>query len=320
MKVMFVDRRSPILAPSSLACLAHIPAVNLTSGCAHNCIYCYARGYSTYPGQGIVLVYKNILGKLKNELSRKKIKPEIVYFSPSSDIFQPIPEVLELGYAIIEYLFSKNIKIAFLTKGYIPERTMVLLFNNADKVMAQIGIITPDDNIRRIFEPNAASFEVRLQQMKRLISGGIPVEARLMPVLPGITDTTDSLDRLFYEIAGVGINRVAVSTLFLRSVIINYLRNRMLDKRALDNLLSLYRNSSPIAVRAGNSSVIPLPRPLREEIYNRIKQISSKYNIEIYICGCMNPDIGGSCNIGGRWPDYSESLLQPSLFDSTCSL
>ncbi len=48
-------RKSSVLAPSSIACLSKIPTVNLTAGCAHGCVYCYSRGYSSYPGEGGVM-------------------------------------------------------------------------------------------------------------------------------------------------------------------------------------------------------------------------------------------------------------------------
>jgi DNA repair photolyase len=114
-----------------------VPAVNLTSGCAHSCIYCYARGYSIFPGEDKVIIYENTLDKLKNELANRRAKPQAVYFSPSSDIFQPVPEVIELGYSIPEFLLSRGIGIAFLTKGYIPPKTLKLLMTYPDKVRVQ---------------------------------------------------------------------------------------------------------------------------------------------------------------------------------------
>jgi DNA repair photolyase len=100
--VLQTERKSAVLSASSLTCLAHIPSINLTSGCAHNCIYCYACGYTIYPGDGQVVIYKNTLEKLKNELLHKQVKPKAVYFSPSSDIFQPVPEVLDLSHSVLE--------------------------------------------------------------------------------------------------------------------------------------------------------------------------------------------------------------------------
>lgn len=310
-----VDRKSDIFTPSSLVCIKDMPAINLTSGCAHGCVYCYARGYSTYPGDNRMIFYKNTLEKLRKELATKRKIPKAVYFSPSSDLFQPVLQVKELGYSVLEFLLSWNIGVAFLTKGIIPDKTMNLLLTHADIVRAQIGIITADERIRSIFEPHAASTEKRLQQMKRLVAGGISVEARLMPILPGITDTSESLNRLFQSIAEAGVKKAAVSTLFLRLGIKNSLKRLVPDRKLVDNLLDFYRSSGRVSVLASHSSVVPLPRMIREIIYSRVGKIADKYSISISICGCMNPDMRGTCNIGGNWQEYSLDAFQVGMFD-----
>jgi pyruvate-formate lyase-activating enzyme len=55
--VIRVERKTAVLTPSSLACLSRIPTVNLTAGCAHGCLYCYTRSYSSYPGEDKVAFY-----------------------------------------------------------------------------------------------------------------------------------------------------------------------------------------------------------------------------------------------------------------------
>jgi len=310
-EVIPVNRKSAVLTPSSLACLADIPAINLTAGCIHGCVYCYARGYSTYPGDGKVVVYVNTLEKVKTELERKRTKPLNVYFSPSTDVFQPVPEILELGYSIFEFLFSRNTGVSFLTKGHIPEKTMSLLIDNASKVKAQIGIITPDDDTRRIFEPHTAAVETRLRQMARLAVAGIEVEARIMPIIPGITDNMDSVDTLLRAIKDTGVNKVSISTLFLRPSISAAFRQQTNSINYSQKVLNQYRYQERLAVHAKNSSVIPLPRSARDTIYSKIRDSAAKYNIQISVCGCMNPDIGGTCNIARTKPAQP---LQPSLF------
>ena len=311
--ISWIERKSSVLSPSSLSCLSHIPSVNLTSGCAHECIYCYARGYSVYPGENKVVIYKNTLEKLKSELPRKKNKPQAVYFSPSSDIFQPVQEVLELSHSVLEFLLSNGIGVAFVTKGYIPDKTMNLLLDHADKVRAQIGIITHDDGIRRIFEPNTTSIGQRLEQMKKMINGSIAIEARIIPILPGITDIPECVDALFQVIAKAGVMQAAISTLFLRPAILGAIKRHVIDKNILGHLLDSYKDASRLPVHAENSSVIPLPREKREEIYSRFKATAKKYTIDLSICGCMNPDIEGTCNITGKWIAHDS---QSSLFDS----
>jgi len=312
LEVILAQRKSAVLTPSSLACLADIPAVNLTAGCAHGCVYCYARGYSTYPGDGKVVVYQNTLDKLKIEFATKVTKPESVYFSPSTDVFQPVPEVLALGHAIFEYLFSKQAGISFVTKGHIPANTMSLLLSNADKVKAQIGIITPHESIRSVFEPGTASINTRLQQMAQLAAGGIEVEARMMPILPGITDVHEDVEKLFKAISDAGVKKVGISALFLRPSIAAAFWQLISDKKCTLDILHQYHNQERIPVHAKNSSVVPLLRQQRENIYAHIKEQATKYKIDVSICGCMNPDIGGSCNIARKKP---LKVLQPSFFD-----
>jgi DNA repair photolyase len=309
-KVIQTDRRSAVLTPSSLACLSHMPTINLTSGCAHGCIYCYTRGYSTYPGENTVVLYQNTLDKLKAELARKKQRPYAVYFSPSSDLFQPVPEVLELGYHILEFLFSQGMGVAFLSKGQIPEKTMELLLTNADKVRAQIGITTLDENIQRMFEPNAAIPRVRIEQINRLIAGGIATEARLDPILPGLTDNEDALRQLFTDLAGPNVKRVAISALFLRSSVLESLKRNIKDAELLQRLLASYRDAKRMAIHAERSSVKALPGTVRKEIYARVSCIAQVHDIKVSICGCKNPDITyGTCNIGGSWPIQATQQL-----------
>ena len=299
--LVWVERKSPVLSSSGLACLTHTPTINLTSGCVHDCTYCYARGYTIFPGEDRVVIYNNTLEKIKIELPRKRNKPQNVYFSPSSDIFQPVPEVLELSHSILEFLLSNDIGIAFVTKGVIPGKTLELLLNHSDKVRAQIGIITHDDYVRSIFEPHAADIKTRLRQMARLQEGGIAVEARIIPILPGITDDPGSIDCLCAVISNTGVKQVAISTLFLRPAIITSLKQHISNKETLETLLSYYSNRNRVAIQTEHSSIIPLPKHKREEIYSRFHNIARKYAINLSICGCMNPDIGGLCNITGKW-------------------
>jgi len=293
-----------------------MPTVNLTSGCAHGCVYCYTRGYSSHPGENKVILYENTLEKLKNELARKRTKPQAVYFSPSSDLFQPVPEVLELGYRVLELLFSQGIGVAFLSKGHIPDKTVSLLLSHADKVRAQVGVITLDKDIKRMFEPNTASPGVRIEQIATLVAGGIATEARLDPVLPGLTDSKDALRQLFSALAKVGVKRAAISALFLRHSVVESLKRNIRDREVLHRLLSFYEEARPMAIHAERSSVTALPRARREEIYMSISRVAEEHGIELVICACKNPDLAhGTCNIGGTWPKYPKNDAQPNLFD-----
>jgi DNA repair photolyase len=314
-QVIPVERKSAVLTPSSLACLAHVPTVNLTAGCAHECRYCYACGYLTHPGEGRVAFYTNTLAKLREELRRKRKKPTTVYFSPSSDPFQPVPAVLDMAYDVFRFLLESAIGVAFVTKGRIPERHRNLLAAHAPLVQGRIGLITLDPGIAAAFEPLAATPEVRLAQAAELIVAGVPVEARLDPILPGVTDGVNCLEPLCAALAGIGVRTIAASVLFLRPAVTGSLRRHVEDTLMLDRMLDCFADGERMAIHAGNSRVLALAASARLEIMERLKSIAHRYDLEVLVCACKNPDISsGSCHISGRWPPAVRVSSQLGLF------
>ena len=281
----------------------------------HECRYCYARGYLTHPGEGKVTFYTNTLAKLREEVCRKRKKPKMVYFSPSSDPFQPVPDVLNMAYDVFRFLLESGIGVAFVTKGRIPPRHRHLLAAHAELVQGRIGLITLDPAVAATFEPRAATPEVRLAQAAELIHAGIAIEARLDPILPGLTDGADCLELLCEALARIGVRNIAASVLFLRPAVIGSLRRHVKDKPMLNRLLDRFAGSEPLAIHAGNSHVRALPTSARVEIIGRLKSIADRYGPEVLVCACKNPDISrGSCHISGRWPGATRGVSQLGLF------
>ena len=312
--VTFAERKSNVLTPSSLACLARIPTINLTAGCAHGCIYCYTRGYSCYPGSGRVVIYANTLQKLKDELGRKRRGPQAVYFSPASDLFQPVPGVLDLAYGVLACLLNRGIGVALLTKGRIPERHMDLFLSKAALVRAQIGLTTLDAEITAAFEPHAPPPSVRIAQIKGLIAGGIRTQVRLDPILPGLTDDRESIETLLAALADAGVKTIAASALFLRSAVSNSLKYALPSDQCR-RLIGRFRPARRLAIHAENSTVTALPPRVRGEIYGRVTEIADRYGIRTKVCACKNPDLPSqSCGIAGDWATGVPRPTQPTLF------
>jgi len=304
--IILQERKSAVLTPSSLACLAAMPTINLTAGCAHGCVYCYTRGYRTYPGDEQVVLYSNTLEKLKTELARKRVWPQAVYFSPSSDVFQPVPEVLAMAYEVIAFLLSSGIGVAFLTKGKIPERHLELLAAHPKLVRAQVGLITVDESLLRTLEPHAPPPETRLAQIKALVDAGIATEVRLDPVVPGMTDGEESLTALLRAITAAGVKDIAVSTLFLRASLLSSAQSpearQLLQRMRRD----LYCMATRLGIHAERSHVLALNLQTRERLYSKIRFHAEELGLKVHICGCKNPDISkGTCNIAGQWTKAS---------------
>ena len=301
MKIFSIDRKSPILSTSSLACLRDVASVNLTVGCAHGCAYCYTRGYSSFPGEGKVGLYCDLPGRLKDELRRKRKLPRRVWFSPSSDLFQPVPEIQAVAFECLEILFQAGIEVAFLTKGAIPEPHFTLLERFAPLCRAQIGLITTDETIRQIFEPYASSVAVRLAQIERLQKAKIPVSVRLDPILPEFTDSAETFETLCAVLGRLGICDLAASVLFLRPGFASTLRRHFANlglpetwHERLESLILRFQNAPRLTIQAASSTTLPLPLSDRLAIFSRLQTAAVKHKMRIHICTCKNPDLPGT--------------------------
>ncbi|HOZ49891.1 MAG TPA: radical SAM protein [Candidatus Hydrogenedentes bacterium] len=305
MIIEHVHRKSAVLTPSDLPCLKGVCSVNISSGCAHECVYCYSRSYSQAPPEGTVRFYANALEKMKAEWPRKRKKPERVYFCPSSDLFQPVPEILAAAYEMLAFILEQGARVAITTKGRIPERHLTLLSEDADRVHVQVGLTTHRDDACALLEPHAAPVSARIAQAKRLREAGVAVKLRVAPILPGVTDDDETLCALCEIAAQCGIMEVVINTLHLRPAIRRSLE-RKLPPEMLHRLFARYENAEPLRV-SGRYSQTPLPAGERMALFKRAKRIAEQHGLRAYVCGCMNPDISKErCFLAGE--DAGEEL------------
>ena len=298
-KATLADRRSNALTSSSLRCLSHLPTINMTAGCVHGCAYCYIRGYSQYPGDDTVVVYRNTADQVAQELKRKKKRPIAVYFCPSSDAFMPVQEVLDQSFRTMQLLLSQGIGVQFVTKGAIPDRFFDLFSQRAELVAAQIGLTTLDEKLNKAIEPNTAPAQRRLADLGRLIEIGVTASLRADPLIHGVTDDDAGIDALFAEASSRGVRHVSASYLFLRPAIIGSLKRGIRDCELLKRILAPYEKlqRSPICGN-GTGTGTHLPTDVRQAEFERIRTIASGYKLKLNICGCKNADLTtGRCHL-----------------------
>ncbi|MEE9296997.1 MAG: radical SAM protein, partial [Phycisphaerae bacterium] len=209
-------RKPPILTPSSIPCLRQLPTINITQGCALGCTYCYIQGYSHYPGPNRVVLFENTAELVREELRRKRRMPSRVYFSPSSDAFQYLPQVREVSFQTMSLLLSAGIEVSFLTKGFVTDRFIRLFAEKPHLVFAQVGITTLEPNLWKRFEPRTSPPRKRVECLRALTEAGITTTARLDPLFPDVTDTQENLVPLLHCLRETGIRHVAASYIFLR--------------------------------------------------------------------------------------------------------
>jgi len=306
------DRKGPVLTPSSLPCLGEMPTLNITEGCAHGCTYCYTRGYSCYPGERRVVLIENMPELVSAELARKRHRPRRVYFSPSSDAFQPLPDVQTVTYRTMASILESGVEVAFLTKGLIGDQFFPLFARFSSRVFAQVGITTLDERLWQAFEPGAAAPSERLGNIENLARIGVEATARLDPLIPGITDTDEGLVRLLAELERRKVRHAAASYLFLRPAFAAQVAERVRHVRK-PGASAVKWNWRAMADGLGGGQMMDVQD--RREGFSRLEALAARFHIAIHVCRCKNPDLAVSgCRIAGPASSVSEAPSLP-LFD-----
>lgn len=288
LEIIREERRSPILARPTLPCLTDAYTINLTAGCLHHCRYCYAQGYSNYPGEGRIKFYAGSARRLATELFRKKKKPNLVYFSSATDPFMPIPEVLDEQFFIMEALLAQDIPLLIMTKAKIPSRFLRLFSEHPHRVNVQVGLTTADDSIRALFEPNAASVAERLTNISSLADIGVRFELRMDPLIPMRTDTNQSLNALFQKASSRGCHQAVVSFLHIRNANRRKMSIRM-GEWDFENIRGQLYSKTTRLGGCGGDILLP-SEDYRKERFDAIEKIAKEFGISVKLCACKNPD------------------------------
>jgi len=160
--------------------------VNPYVGCQHGCTYCYARFMKRFTGHKepwghFVDVKVNAPSLLLQEINKKS--PGRVWISGVCDPYQPLETAYQLTRKCLEILVQYYWPITIQTKSPLVLRDMDLL-RGSDKIEVGLSVTTADEEIRRLFEPNAPSIKDRIQALAELHLAGIKTYAMIAPMLP----------------------------------------------------------------------------------------------------------------------------------------
>jgi len=195
-KVKEVFCRS-ILSPSKLPGCDYV--INPYVGCAHGCVWCYARFMKGYTGHdndewgSFVDVKINAPEVLIKDVRKLKGCPTI-FLSSVCDPYQPIEGKYKLTRQCLKILSPFPFSVSILTQSKLVARD-IDLFKKFKSIEVGLSFITTDEKASRIFQPLAALPKQKVEALKKLHQAGIKTYIHVGSILPYFTD--------FEEIFGV---------------------------------------------------------------------------------------------------------------------
>jgi len=199
--------------------------INPYRGCTHACTYCFARPTHKYldfsPGRDFereIVVKVNVPEVLRTELARPSWKGEHVALGTNTDPYQWVEGRYKLMPGIWEAFRDSANPCSVLTKSPLVLRDLKLLqeINEVAPVSANLSVPTLDEKAWRATEPHTPNPRARLEAVAELNRAGIPTGVLIAPLMPGINDAPEQVERILEIATEAGATSIGGIALHLR--------------------------------------------------------------------------------------------------------
>jgi DNA repair photolyase len=199
--------------------------INPYRGCSHACRYCFARNTHTYldldAGHDFdsrVIVKVNAGELLRKELASPRWQRAHIAMGTNVDCYQRAEGRYRLMPQIISALRDHANPFSILTKGTLILRDLPLLRDAAQvtEVSVSFSVGSVDERLWRAVESGTPSPRRRLDAVRAFTDAGFSVGVLMAPILPGMTDTDESIEATVAAIARSGAASVTPLPLHLR--------------------------------------------------------------------------------------------------------
>jgi len=201
-------------------------SMNPYQGCEHGCVYCYARNTHQYWGYGPgldfesrILVKENAAVLLENQLRKPSWKAAPIVLSGNTDCYQPAEKKYCLTRSCLKVFLKYRHPVGIITKNALLLRDLDLLkeLHQYGLVGVHISVTSLNPETRRLLEPRTTTTSQRLKTIEKLAEAGIPVNAMLAPVIPGIN--SHELMELARVVADAGARSFGLNVVRLNGAI-----------------------------------------------------------------------------------------------------
>jgi DNA repair photolyase len=306
-------------------------SINPYVGCEFGCTYCYARfthqytveraeqsgrltenamgdyrgneAWKAFEHRIFVKRQQSVLAALDRDLLRVQKRRaagesvEIV-LGTATDPYQPAERSYQLSRAILQRLNrEQGLLIGIISKSPLICRDIDVLseVQRHNDLSIRVSLISTDVSLIKILEARSPMPHARLRGLAKLTAAGLNAGLIVAPVLPGVNDSTESLDRLLAAGKQAGARFAHPSALRLYPSIRDHFLPVM--DQYFPHLAGKYR-----AVYRGQGNA---PKQYAQALARRFRRVARKYEIPV-------EEPRTRSEVAGERPDASQLGLFPN--------
>jgi DNA repair photolyase len=204
-------------------------AVNVGLKCSHDCTYCSSgaqlRCHKAFKqigkssmSPGFSVIDPDMPEKVVQDAKRIK-KRGMVQLCTTVDAWAPDAQEYDLGRRCLEAILDQpGWTVRILTKNAAVAEDFDIIKKHRDRVLVGISLTgTPDKEAAlSVIEPNASPISERMKALKRAHKLGLRTYGMLCPLLPGIGNAPEQIDRLVQFVSECGAEEVFAEAVNLR--------------------------------------------------------------------------------------------------------
>ena len=200
--------------------------LNPYRGCTHGCHYCFARRYhvqfeldSSDAFSSVILVKRNFVDVLKQELDRPSWRREYVAVGTATDVYQPIEGHYKLTASSARGTGAWRARRPASSpkdRWSCATRTCCSSCRDGSSCTVYMSVPTVDEEAWRMLEPGTAHPMQRLRAVRELTDAGIRAGVLMNPIVPGLTSQPAKLENTIKAIADHGAAFMGTNLLYLK--------------------------------------------------------------------------------------------------------
>jgi len=260
-------------------------------GCAHDCIYCYAKFRSpvtdklnelkaNFSKPVPIMEPEKLLKEIKKAANSGEIS--ILKLSRYTDIFNPEFVKNGLSYEILKVLAESKVnRIIITTKGAPDQKIIDLMIANKAKFSYNV-VVKPAAKIK--MEGEIATVAQRLAAAEQLNKAGVLTTIHMDPLIPGYEDDREAVLKLLKTLKSHGINRVMFSYLLVNGPMIERMK-KLLGEEFTAKLLEHYdQRSVKVLPKNDETFYLSMKSDLKVKSAEMIASLLTEQGFDFVLC------------------------------------